>query len=145
MATLITTSIQIPAPAATIWNILMDFEQYPEWNSFIRSISGKAITGETLSVSIQPNPEKKPMAFRPKVLACKPNNEFRWKGKLLFKGLFDGEHRFFLKENADGTSTFTHEERFTGILVPFLKKMLEVDTKNGFIRMNEALRERAVQ
>lgn len=145
MATIITTSIQIPAPAATIWNILMDFEHYPEWNSFIRSISGNAKVGEQLSVNIQPNPEKKPMKFLPKVLACKPNAEFRWKGKLLFNGLFDGEHRFFLKENPDGTTTFTHEERFTGILVPFLKKMLEVDTKNGFIRMNEALLERALK
>lgn len=145
MATLITTSIHIPAPAAAIWSVLMDFEQYPEWNPFIRSISGKATTGEKLTVKLQPNPKKKAMIFHPEVLASKPHREFRWLGHLWFKGLFDGEHRFFLEANEDGSTTFIHEERFTGILVPLLKKMLENDTKTGFVRMNEALRDRVKQ
>lgn len=123
----------------------MDFEQYPEWNPFILTISGKATKGEKLAVKLQPNPEKKAMIFRPEVLASKPRHEFRWLGHLWFKGLFDGEHRFFLRENEDGSTTFIHEERFTGILVPLLKKILENDTKTGFNRMNEALRQRVLQ
>ena len=145
MATLITTTIRINAPATIIWETLMEFENYPEWNPFIRSISGNPKTGEKLTVLLQPNPNKKGMVFRPKVLVSQPNREFRWLGHLWFKGLFDGEHRFFLSENEDGSTTFTHEERFTGILVPFLKKMLENDTKPGFIKMNEALRTRVTQ
>lgn len=141
MTTIITTSVQIPAPAATIWKTLMDFNRFPEWNPFIRSIKGNAAKGEKLTVTLQPNPDKKGMVFRPTVLASVPNREFRWLGHLWFKGLFDGEHRFFLHEHEDGTTTFTHEERFTGILVPFLRKMLETDTKTGFNRMNEALRQ----
>lgn len=145
MATTITTSVQIPAKAATIWSILMDFERYPEWNPFVRAISGKSEIGEQLTVTLQPNPGKKAMIFKPKVITCEPNRAFSWLGHLFVKGLFDGEHRFLLHEHEDGTTTFTHEERFTGIVVPFLRKMLETDTKTGFNNMNEALCKRVLQ
>lgn len=83
------------------------------------------------------------MVFKPVVLAYKPNKEFRWKGKLLFKGLFDGEHIFELTANADGTTTLVQREVFTGILVPLFAKMLDTSTLNGFRQMNEALKTRA--
>jgi hypothetical protein len=36
----IKTEIPIGAPASAVWSILMDFERYPEWNPFIKKISG---------------------------------------------------------------------------------------------------------
>lgn len=68
--------------------------------------------------------------------------EFRWIGKFLVPRLFDGEHVFLIKNNGDGTSTFVQYEKFRGILVPFLKKMLDENTKLGFEEMNQALKER---
>ena len=82
------------------------------------------------------------MTFKPTVLAFEPNKEFRWIGHLLFPGLFDGEHIFELIGNADGTTTFIQREKFKGVLVPLFKKMLDVNTINGFNRMNTALKER---
>ena len=34
----IKTSIHINATKEKVWEILMDFEKYPEWNPFIKSI-----------------------------------------------------------------------------------------------------------
>jgi len=83
------------------------------------------------------------MKFKPKVLVYKENQEIRWKGKFLVKGLFDGEHSFVIIDNGDGTSTFKQEEIFTGILVGMFKKKLDSDTKNGFEEMNKKLKELA--
>ncbi|MFZ4545382.1 MAG: hypothetical protein ACOYOA_15120 [Saprospiraceae bacterium] len=69
--------------------------------------------------------------------------EFRWIGHLLFKGLFDGEHKFELIDNGNGTTTFRQSEKFNGILVPLFKKMLDINTRNGFMAMNEQLKNRA--
>jgi hypothetical protein len=55
--------------------------------------------------------------------------------------LFDGEHRFAIEPTAGGSRLF-HEERFSGVLVPFLARGLRRGTLPGFERMNEAVKER---
>lgn len=138
----IRTSILIKATPDRVWSILTDFENYPNWNPFIKTIAGKAETGTRLVAYIEP-PGAKGMTFKPKVLAALPNQEFRWLGHLLIPGLFDGEHIFELNDNGDGTTTLVQRERFGGILIPLFKKMLLENTPRGFEAMNEALKAKA--
>ena len=42
----IETEIEIAASPERIWSILMDFSAYPEWNPFIRSLSGDVTPGQ---------------------------------------------------------------------------------------------------
>ncbi len=98
--------------------------------------------GKKFNVRIEP-PEAQGMSFTPVLLAFEPNKEFRWKGKLFVKGLFDGEHQFKLIKNTDGSTTLIHSEKFSGILVPFFSKMIDVNTRKGFEMMNEKLKELA--
>ena len=139
----IRTEISISATPEQIWTVLSDFKKYADWNPFIRSISGKAIAGEILNVSILP-PGGSPMHFRPVVLCSDAEREFRWKGKLIIKGLFDGEHYFLIRDNGDGSSAFIQGEKFSGLLVPMVAKALE-NTEQGFKSMNEALKLRCEQ
>ncbi|MCR1815116.1 SRPBCC domain-containing protein [Aliarcobacter butzleri] len=81
------------------------------------------------------------MKIKPIVLECEENKELRWLGKLLFNGIFDGEHYFLIKENIDGTCTFIQGEKFSGILIPFFGKMI-LKTKKGFEVMNQELKKR---
>lgn len=136
------TNICINASPEKVWAVLSNFKNYPEWNPFIKSIDGEVEIGKTIEVRIEPAGAQG-MSFRPVVLAYKLNEEFRWKGKLMVKGLFDGEHQFKLINNADGTTTLHHSEKFTGILVPLFAKMIDVNTRKGFELMNEKLKELA--
>jgi len=144
MAKQIQTEIIINASPEKVWTILTDFSNYPNWNPFITSIKGPAIVGKKIIARIEP-PEANGMTFKPKVLVFKTNEEFRWIGHLLIPGLFDGEHRFELIDNGNGTTTFRQSETFHGILIPLFKKMLDVNTVNGFNLMNEKLKARAEQ
>lgn len=137
----IRTEIVIKARPEAVWNVLTDFERYPEWNPFITSLKGKPVKGEKLVARIEP-PNGSPMTFKPTVLVSDTNKEFRWLGHLLFPGLFDGEHIFELYENTDGTTTFVQREEFRGILVPLFAKMLDTKTLAGFELMNRKLKER---
>lgn len=94
--------------------------------------------GEQLYVTIQP-PESSAMSFKPIILRFDGNKEFRWKRKLFIKDLFDGEHYFILADNLDRTSTLTHGEKFSGLLVILLGKTLE-NTKKVFVLMNELIK-----
>lgn len=137
----ISTNITIQASAEKVWSVLTRFETYPTWNPFIKLIEGDIRVGNTFKAIIQA-PNNKPMAFKPLVLEFTPSKEFKWIGHLWFKGLFDGEHRFQLIENKDGSTTLIQSEKFTGLLVPLFKNMLEKDTLEGFRLMNEALKKR---
>ncbi len=135
----IRTQITINATPDKVWAVLTDFENYYNWNPFIKSITGKPKVGSQIAVSIEP-PHGKIMTFKPTVLVFERNKEFRWIGRLLFKGVFDGEHKFELIDNGNGTTNFNHSETFKGILVGLFKKQLENNTRKGFELMNESLK-----
>ncbi|MFL5729836.1 MAG: SRPBCC family protein [Cytophagaceae bacterium] len=138
---IIHSEILINAPVEMVWKIFSDFEQYPHWNPFIKFLKPVPREGKQIEVFLQPA-GKKGMTFKPKVLVYAENKELRWVGKLFISRLFDGEHVFMLKDNHDGTSTFIQYERFRGILVPFMKRMLDDNTLSGFKQMNEALKKK---
>lgn len=142
MALEIKTEIVISATTEKIWTILTEFDEYSNWNPFIKSIEGKIEVGNRIIVQIAP-PKAKKMTFKPKILTLNKNRELSWLGLLLFPGIFDGHHKFELKDNNNGTTTFTQSEIFKGILVPLFKKQLKTNTKNGFIEMNKKLKELA--
>lgn len=136
------TEIKIAATPEKIWEILMDFDRYPEWNPFILSIIGKPKLRERLKVTIQPK-DSKPMIFKPRVTMFKGNEKFAWLGQLIMSGLFDGHHIFEIERNEDDSSTFIHKEYFSGLLVPIFWKSMETNTKAGFEAMNRKLKELA--
>ncbi len=137
----IATAISIGASPERVWAVLLDFARYPEWNPFVRSIEGAAAQGSSLHVILQP-PSGKAMTFRPIVLRNSVAREFRWKGKFLLSGLFDGEHYFQLAPAAGDSTVFTQGELFSGLLVGLFRGAIDRDTKAGFEAMNLALKER---
>ncbi len=136
------TEIEIGAPAERVWQILTDFASYPEWNPFVRRISGEAQEGTQLEVYLQPSGGRG-MTFRPTVLKAEPSRQFSWLGHLLISGLFDGEHAFEIEQLAENRVRFVQRESFRGLLAPLLLRMVENDTRRGFEEMNAALKSRA--
>lgn len=135
----IETTIIIKASAAKVWEQLTDFENYPNWNPFIKAIKGKVEKGEIIEVNIQVEGMKL-QTFTPEVLVFDVNKEFRWLGKLGIKGIFDGEHYFILKSIDEQTTQLVHGEKFTGILSGLIYKIVGEKTKKGFEAMNQAIK-----
>jgi hypothetical protein len=136
------TEIEIEASAERVWGLLTDFASYPQWNPFIRSISGQPAPGERLEVRIEP-PGGRGMTFKPKVLNAEPNRELRWLGHLLVPGVFDGEHSLAIQPLGEARVRFVQREAFRGLLVPLFARSLDNNTQRGFEEMNRALKERA--
>jgi hypothetical protein len=133
----IETEILIQAPAGKVWQILTNFESYPEWNPFIKSLTGEPKKGAKIKVVLAG------MRFKASVLVFEQHKEFRWSGHLIFPGLFDGTHRFVLIDNGDGTTTFRQSEKFKGLLVVLFGRKSQEKTKAGFESMNRALKTEA--
>lgn len=136
---LLETQIEISATAERVWSVLTNFSAYADWNPMVRSIEGSLEVGKPLNVLIHPEGSKA-MRFTPTLLAVIPNVEFRWKGKFLLPGLFDGNHYFKIENKPEGGVIFHQGEIFTGILVPLFKSSLGGSIKQGFIATNEAIK-----
>lgn len=136
------TEIRIQADSEAIWRVLTDFDGYPEWNPFIKSLTGEMVPGNTIRVLLQPQTGSA-MRFSPKVLWVEPNRGFGWLGKLGLKGIFDGEHHFEIQPHPNGGCILQQFEHFDGILVPIFKKNLLTHTKADFERLNQAIKQRA--
>jgi hypothetical protein len=83
------------------------------------------------------------ITLRPTVLVADADQELRWLGRLLLPGLFDGEHSFRIEPIGPGLVRFVQTERFRGLLVPFLYPLIRGSTKQGFLAMNQALKNRS--
>ncbi len=136
------SEIDIDAPPEAIWEVLTDFETFPQWNPFIRRVRGNLQSGGRLEVYLHPSGAMG-TTFRPTVLAVDPPRELRWLGHIFFPGLFDGEHIFTIEPVAPGRVRFTQREAFRGVLVPLLWPMLGASTLRGFNEMNRELKHRA--
>ena len=136
MATELRTEITLPAPPERVWEVLTDFEKYGEWNPFITHAAGRARVGERLDLRIAGT------GFKPTVLVADPGRELRWLGRLFLPRLFDGEHYFQLSPAPGGQTRLVHGELFSGILVPLFRRKLLGETRQGFERLNQALRDR---
>ena len=132
--------IEVEAPPGRVWAVVIDFAAYPDWNPFIRRISGELLEGARLEVRIEP-PEARATTFRPTVRAVEANRELRWLGRLLVPGIFDGEHSLRIEPLDGGRSRFVQSERFSGVLVGLVKGTL-AKTEAGFEQMNTALKRR---
>ena len=100
----IRTQIEIKASPEGVWRILTDFEKYPDWNPFIKNISGSAQESKQLKVLIEP-PGEKGMVFKPSVKKVEKNRKLSWLGHFLVPGIFDGEHIFEIKDVKENSLT----------------------------------------
>ena len=113
------TTVDIDANNEAVWNVLTAFASYDQWNPIMR-IDGLPEVGTKLVVHLKPHAGRG-MTFKPTVLTATPGVELRWLGKLLFRGIADGEHFFILTTNKNGTTRLVHGERYSGVLVALAK------------------------
>ena len=137
------TEIIINASQETVWQVLTNFEQYASWNPFIVNSSGKAVAGERITNQMKQG--EKTFTFKPKLIEVQSYQKLEWMGHLMVPGLFDGHHYFHLEKTGIDQTKLIHGEKFSGLFRTLIMKNLEESTRDGFVRMNRALKERAEQ
>jgi hypothetical protein len=133
------TEMMIAASAERVWQVLTDLAAYPEWNPLVPEAKGELVVGKSLRVKLSLG--KRSIAMKPMLVRVEPNRVLAWRGSLPIPGLFTGEHTFEIISETPDQVRFHHWEKFNGLLVPVLGKMLE-QTKRAFDRFNVALERR---
>jgi hypothetical protein len=139
----IRTEIDIKASAEKVWEVLTDFNNFPQWNPFIRQINGDPKVGTKLKIHLHTSSGKS-RTYRPTVTKVEPNRELRWSGKSFIPGMFNGE-RIFSIELKTNHVRFVHREIFTGLGVALAGDRLDKDMYQSFEKMNDAFKEEVEQ
>jgi hypothetical protein len=110
--------INIHAKAENIWNLLTDAKGFSRWNSTVTAIDGNISEGERIIIHV-PGTDR---TFKPKVSCVVTNERMTWSNGLA--PIFKGSRTFELKECVDGSTDFTMEEQFSGLMFALIKNRL---------------------
>lgn len=139
--TLLTSEIAIDAPSEVVWQVLVDFDSYPDWNPVEIAAKGEPVIGAALEHTGK-LPGRKPMTFKAKIIEATPARALAWKGHIVVPGLFDVRHHFEIDPLDDDRSRLRQSEHFSGLLIPFMRGVLR-DTQAAFELANKAIKQRA--
>lgn len=140
----IRTEIDIKASPEKAWEVLTDFNSFPQWNPFIRQIHGSPKIGTKLKIQLHTSSGKS-RTYRPTVTKVEPNHELRWFGKSIIPGIFNGERIFTIEPLKTNHVRFVHVEIFTGLGVALVGNRLDKDMNESFVKMNHAFKEKVEQ
>lgn len=138
MSAEIVTTVEIVSPPQAVWDGLVAFDEWPTWHPSIQEFAGRAQQGQRLRFRARSPEGGGAVTLKPTVLDADPGRVLRWRGHFLVPGLFDATHEFVLEPTATGTH-LTQRERFTGILVPLMKRVL-ARTQRDNARADQALK-----
>jgi hypothetical protein len=131
-------AVTIAAPAETIWSILTDAADYPNWDSGVTSVDGTIAANETLTVHAAINPGR---TFPVKVTELLEPVSMKWTGGMPM-GLFVGERTFTLTPRADGQTQFDMREEYHGPFTAMIWGSIP-DLQPSFAQFANGLKARA--
>ncbi len=133
------TEIYIESTAEWVWRVLTDFESYPKWNPFIRSIERSELkTGARPKVCMQ-LADGKQNTFWPVLVKVVPAAQLAWRRGGLLSTFFDYEHKFEIEPSRTGV-LFIQCLQFSGLLAPLLAGSVAGNMRQGCEDMNTSLK-----
>jgi hypothetical protein len=134
--------VEIEAPASCVWEVLIDFAAFPEWNPFL-TIAGRPEVGTRIKVSYRPECVGGRFTnMRATLLGVEVDRHLRWAGFMWVPSWFEVDHSFRIQSIGTNRTYFIQREAFTGSLVPFAIPVLESGLRRGLNDMAQALKER---
>lgn len=132
-------STDIDASPATVWNILLAFESYPDWNPMLVQVDTVPEPGAPVRFTVA-QANGKALRLKAEITRLDSERELVWKGGSNL--LLSGEHYFRLQCLPGGGCRFEHGEYFRGALLPLVRRLLR-DSEALYQSMNQALKSRA--
>ena len=138
----IRTEIEINASQMDVWDILMAFDKWSDWNPTVNQASGTATLGSKVSIIMAGSEGKNGQKYSADITTFEAPRSFRWRAVMMAGFLMTNDRSFELEPAGEGTKLI-NTEHFSGLLVSLLWSKLENFVPDSLISMNEALKRRA--
>ena len=131
------STIDIDAPPALVWDVLTDLTSWPTWNTTVVRTEGEVRLGAKVAVTVTANPGR---TFPVTVTEMDPPRRMVWRGGMPL-GLFSGTRTYSLTTDGDST-TFAMEESYSGVMAPLITRSIP-DLAASFDEFAACLKARA--
>jgi hypothetical protein len=136
------TTVPIAAPAATVWDVLIDFDRWHEWNPSVADLRGDVRVGADLAMTLT-MPGRPTAKVHATLTELTPARRLSWHGNIGSDRLFAGNREFDIDPQPDGTVLLTHVETVTGLLYPLFRLLMGPSIQAHHDNLNRALIQRA--
>jgi hypothetical protein len=132
--------ITLDASVEKVWQTVIDFEHYSQWNTQLSYVGGTIAPNEKLHLKLAVEGAT-PYEFKPTVSQWKEREVFGWIAITGLPRVFDGEHFFELNDLKNGKTLLINREEYRGILSLIMQQlpMMKLAPK-GFEKMNLELK-----
>ncbi|KIX08026.1 uncharacterized protein Z518_02681 [Rhinocladiella mackenziei CBS 650.93] len=145
------SSIVIDAPSDQVWDVLIDFDHWKDWNTWFSSIHShdpNPAVGTKITFTNKTSETAKPGTYNAHMVTWEPKKEFAWKGGPMPTSLswvLRGHHWFILVPQEGGKTRFDHGERIEGMLKFLVPNSMVQDLIKMINKFNGELKRRVEQ
>lgn len=135
---IIESRIEIHAPKKLVWDVLLDFDNYHQWNPFTPKIECDFIVGNPVKLHVDMKQNGKIRIQKEDLLWIKDEESIAWGITSSFP--VRTERAQVLKEISPAITSYYTYDKFWGLLVPMVMWGFREDIQKGFDAVAEGLK-----
>lgn len=138
----IEASADIDAPIEQVWQILTDFESYPDWNPFTVSVETRFEPGRPviMEVALMPPKTMRQVEF---INVIEAPRRIAWGYVMGHRSILQANRYQILEPLAEGRCRYRTVDYFSGTMVPLMMATMGNKVKAGFEGVARGLKARA--
>lgn len=137
-------SSEMAAPVEVVWEVLIDFERYPDWNVFTPRVETSLRVGSPVRLQVD-MPGRSRRTRTEWINLVEPHRTICWGLHIGHPGLLCANRWQELHELEDGRTRYVTTEGFSGLLAPLVMALYAQAMRQGFQSVADGLKERAPQ
>lgn len=139
----IDSTVEINAPAETVWQVITDLPRYGEWNPFCLAASSSLQPGDTIEMTVQltARPQQVIEVMREFV----PGRRFAYSMKPAPMGALSSLRSHDVEPLGPGRARYRSYFQLKGWLMPLVRALLGRKLEHGFGGMTTAVARRSEQ
>lgn len=138
-------TVEIAAPAAFVWDVLVDYPRYPEWNPYTIAVETSLELGDRIDLTLpDPDGSDGTILNREFIRVVDPPHHLRYDTGSEYPGLLGMRDQYVTELGSDRCSYYT-ADTLSGELADLVMETNGAWIKAGFDSVAKALRVRAEQ
>ena len=137
------TTIDIDAPRARVWSILVDLARYPEWNPFTKRVEASLKIGDPVILHVQMKPTGATMRQPEVMTSYVEGEELGWGTTMVHRAILHANRTQKLIDLGNDRTRYDSVDRFQGAIVPLVMALYGKHVQRGFDETAQALKKRA--
>ena len=133
--------IEINAPAEAVWDVITDFDRYPEWNPFVVEARSSLQPGEPIDMKVKLlGPVQRQVEV---ILDVRPGEGFSYHMRPFPLGALSSLRSHKISDLGNGRCRYQSHFELRGWMMPLVRGLMRGALERGFGGMSQAIRERA--